>query len=60
MKFKFKLKKKMSIKCTSCGKPHRKPDETGKYIGNPNIEVNVWVDYSGRCHGSDDYYQVLI
>lgn len=40
--------------------PDRKPDETGFYINDPSIEVNVWVAYSGRCHGSDDYYNVLI
>jgi hypothetical protein len=38
----------------------RQPDETGVYINDNSLEVNVWVDYVGRCHGSDDYYQVLI
>lgn len=36
------------------------PDQSGFYIDNPLIEVDVWVNYSGRCHGSDDYYEVFI
>lgn len=38
----------------------RAPDETGFYINDNSLEVNVWVDYVGRCHGSDDYYEVFI
>ena len=38
----------------------RKPDETGIYIEDNSLNVNVWVDYVSRCHGSDDYYSVLI
>ena len=37
-----------------------KPDETGRYIHDTSIEVNVWVKYVGRCHGSYDYYDVFI
>lgn len=38
----------------------RKPDETGIYINDKSLEVNVWVNYAGRCHGSDDYFEVFI
>jgi len=38
----------------------RNPDETGTYIEDENLEVNVWVNYTGRCHGSDDFYDVYI
>jgi hypothetical protein len=38
----------------------RKPTETGQYIKNPDITVNVWATYKGRCHGSDDYYFIRI
>lgn len=38
----------------------RPPDETGTYIHDKRMKVNVWVNYEGRCHGSDDYYEVFI
>lgn len=38
----------------------RKPDETGIYINDNSLEVNVWINYAGRCHGSDDYFEVFI
>jgi hypothetical protein len=38
----------------------RNPDETGIYINDNSVEVNVWVNYTGRCHGSDDYFEVFI
>lgn len=38
----------------------RNPDQTGTYINDTSLEVNVWINYEGRCHGSDDYYEVFI
>lgn len=41
------------VKCKSY--TDRKPDETGIYVDDRSLNVNVWVGYVGRCHGSDDY-----
>ena len=38
----------------------RKPNESGIYIFDNTKLVDVWVNYHGRCHGSDDYYNVII
>jgi len=38
----------------------RQPRETGRYIANPDLEVNVYVEYAGHEHGGTDNYDVLI
>lgn len=38
----------------------KKPNETGVYIYDSNLTVNVFATYKGRCHGSDDYYFIKI
>jgi len=38
----------------------REPNATGKYIKDKRKKVNVWVNYAGRVHGSDDWYEVFI
>jgi len=52
---KIKNQASLSAKITD-----RKPDETGVYIFDNTKIVNVWVNYSSRLHGSDDYYEVFI
>lgn len=49
------------VRRSSCPKiTDRNPDETGTYINDKSLKVNVWVNYAGRCHGSDDYFEVFI
>ena len=38
----------------------RPPDYSGLLAKDPTLEVNVWENYAGRCHGSDDYYEIFI
>ena len=50
-----------TVSCSSRPKiTDRKPAETGTYINDKTLEVNVWANYAGRCHGSSDYFEVFI